>query len=63
VPSLHACRSTLEDPPFGLDEEAACIEGAVERALNDGLRCKDIASDGATVLGTREMGAAVIERL
>jgi len=48
---------------FGLDEEAACIEGAVERALNDGLRCKDIASDGATVLGTREMGAAVIERL
>jgi 3-isopropylmalate dehydrogenase len=48
---------------FGLDEEAACIEGAVERALNDRLRCKDIASDGATVLGTREMGAAVIERL
>ncbi|MCS7059838.1 MAG: 3-isopropylmalate dehydrogenase [Anaerolineae bacterium] len=48
---------------FGLEEEAARIESAVERALNDGLRCKDIASPGATVLGTKEMGAAVIERL
>ncbi len=47
---------------FGLDEEAMCIEQAVERALNDGLRCKDIASPGATVLGTKEMGAAVIAR-
>ncbi|MGQ9816264.1 MAG: 3-isopropylmalate dehydrogenase [Candidatus Roseilinea sp.] len=48
---------------FGLEEEASSIENAVARALDDGLRCKDIASPGATTLGTKEMGAAVIERL
>ena len=48
---------------FGLNEEAAAIESAVERALADGLRCRDIASPGTTLLGTAEMGAAVLERL
>ncbi|MCL4506415.1 MAG: 3-isopropylmalate dehydrogenase [Chloroflexi bacterium] len=48
---------------FGLTAEADAIERAVERALSDGLRCKDIASAGITVLGTQEMGTAVVERL
>jgi 3-isopropylmalate dehydrogenase len=48
---------------FGLESEAQAVERAVEKALDDGLRCKDIASPGTTVLGTRQMGAAVIERL
>ena len=48
---------------FGLTAEADAIERAVERALSDGLRCKDIASAGTTVLGTQEMGTAVVERL
>jgi 3-isopropylmalate dehydrogenase len=48
---------------FGLHAEAARVEQAVERALNDGLRCKDIASPGTTVLGTKDMGRAVIERM
>ncbi len=48
---------------FGLTAEADTIELAVERALADGLRCKDIASVGTTVLGSAEMGQAVIERL
>jgi 3-isopropylmalate dehydrogenase len=48
---------------FGLNAEADAIETAVERALNDGLRCKDIASAGMNVIGTKTMGDAVVERL
>ncbi len=48
---------------FGLTAEAAAIEQAVERALSDGLRCKDIASPGTTLLGSTDMGRAVTERL
>ncbi|MFN3704708.1 MAG: 3-isopropylmalate dehydrogenase [Thermoflexales bacterium] len=48
---------------FGLVEQAGRIERAVARALDDGLRCRDIASPGTTVLGTREMAQAVIDRL
>ena len=48
---------------FGLHDEAERIERAVARALDDGLRCADIQQAGTTVLGTRAMGQAVIERL
>ena len=51
---------------FGLNAEAEAIERAVGLALQDGLRCKDIAVDGAggvAVLGTREMAEAVAQRL
>ncbi|MCL5994762.1 MAG: 3-isopropylmalate dehydrogenase [Chloroflexi bacterium] len=48
---------------FGLEVEANSIERAVEQVLNDGLRCKDIASQGTRVIGSEEMGAAVVERL
>jgi 3-isopropylmalate dehydrogenase len=48
---------------FGMQIEAERIERAVDAVLNDGLRCGDIKQPGTTVLGTREMAQAVIERL
>jgi 3-isopropylmalate dehydrogenase len=48
---------------FGLHDTANRIEDAVQKCLNDGLRCADIQSEGTTVLGTKEMSDAVIERL
>jgi 3-isopropylmalate dehydrogenase len=48
---------------FDLHAEADRIEAAVDRVLADGLRCGDIKSEGTTVLGTREMGDAVVKRL
>lgn len=48
---------------FGLAAEADAIEAAVEGALNAGLRCGDVRSPGATVVGTVEMGDAAIARL
>ncbi|MCS6773550.1 MAG: 3-isopropylmalate dehydrogenase [Anaerolineae bacterium] len=48
---------------FGLREHADRVERAVERALADGFRCRDIAAPGERTVGTREMADAVIERL
>ena len=53
---------------LGYEEEARAVEAAVESVLADGLRCADIASRGPAaagekVVGTRAMGAAVVERL
>ena len=48
---------------FGLAREADRIERAVEQLLADGIRSMDLKSLGGKVVGTREMGAAVIERL
>jgi 3-isopropylmalate dehydrogenase len=47
---------------FGLEEAAASIENAVERAIRDGLRTIDIAQ-GTPSIGTSEMGQAILERL
>lgn len=47
----------------GLEREAATIERAVEAALDGGLRTADIAEAGARTVGTRELGAAVAERI
>lgn len=44
---------------FGLTAEAAAIEAAVEKTLNDGCRTADIAHTGETVLTTSEMGANI----
>lgn len=47
-----------------LGEEADCIEAAVEKAINDGLRTADILGDKAdTPLTCTEMTQAIIERL
>ena len=48
---------------FGLAKEADRIERAVEKVLADGIRSMDLKSLGGKVVGTREMGAAVIARL
>jgi 3-isopropylmalate dehydrogenase len=46
---------------LGLDQEAAWVEAAVQRAFADGCRTADLWPDGA--LSTDEMAAVVIERL
>lgn len=48
---------------FGLEDEALMIERAVERVLQEGYRTSDLAKKGDIVLGTREMGNAVVEAL
>ncbi|MGO3127535.1 MAG: 3-isopropylmalate dehydrogenase [Luteimonas sp.] len=47
---------------LGLSQEAACIEQAVDEALEAGVFTADLASDG-TAVSTREAAAAVLERL
>jgi 3-isopropylmalate dehydrogenase len=50
---------------YSLDKPAlaGCIEQAVGRVLDDGLRTPDIASPGMRTVGTREMGDAVVAAL
>lgn len=50
---------------FSLNQEegAAAIERAVEAALADNVRTRDIAGDSAAAVGTAQMGDAVAERL
>ncbi|HLZ18343.1 MAG TPA: 3-isopropylmalate dehydrogenase [Smithellaceae bacterium] len=43
--------------------EAALIEKAVAEVLKDGVRTKDIYSDGKKLVGTKEMGNAVAAKL
>ena len=44
---------------FGLSAEADAVENAVQEALRQGCRTADIASEGTTVVGTKEMGTFV----
>jgi 3-isopropylmalate dehydrogenase len=46
---------------LGWLEEAEAIEAAVGKVLDQGLRTRDIAEPGATVVGCLEMGKAVAE--
>jgi 3-isopropylmalate dehydrogenase len=48
---------------FELESEAQRIEQAVEKVLQEGYRTPDLAKPGDKVLGTREMGNAVVEAL
>jgi 3-isopropylmalate dehydrogenase len=48
---------------LGLEPEAAAVEGAVARALADGVRTADIAGQATAAVGSRQAGAAVVERL
>lgn len=48
---------------FGLLEEAADIEAAVQKVLADGFRTADIAKEGEAVIGTKECGDRVIAAL
>ncbi|KXL52698.1 3-isopropylmalate dehydrogenase [Anaerotignum neopropionicum] len=46
---------------FHLEKEAEAIENAVKMVLEQGMRTPDIYSDGTTLLGTKEMGKAIVE--
>ena len=46
-----------------LDKEAQALEKAVQDVLNDGLRTKDILSDGTKEVSTSQMGDAIISKL
>ena len=48
---------------FDLDEEANAIEGAVQKVLEEGYRTSDIFSEGKVLVGTREMGDRILERI
>ena len=46
-----------------LDKEAVSLEKAVQAVLNDGLRTKDILSEGTKEVSTSAMGDAIISKL
>lgn len=48
---------------FHLEREAAAIEQAILRALEQGYRTKDIHSRGTTLVGTSEMADAIVKNL
>jgi 3-isopropylmalate dehydrogenase len=48
---------------FNMGREADLIDGAIAAALARGLRTADIKSEGTTVVGTREMGEAIIAEM
>ena len=48
---------------FDLDDAADAIEGAVEKVLKEGYRTTDIMSEGMKLVGTREMGDLIAERI
>lgn len=48
---------------FDLEEEAKSIENAIEKVLEEGYRCADIASDNTKIVGCSEMGKLVAERI
>jgi 3-isopropylmalate dehydrogenase len=48
---------------FDLDEAADAIEAAVEKVLKEGYRTTDIMSDGMKLVGTKEMGDLIAERI
>jgi 3-isopropylmalate dehydrogenase len=48
---------------FGMGKEADLIDKAIAGALAKGLRTADIKSEGTTVVGTGEMGAAILKEM
>lgn len=48
---------------FNMIELADEVEKAIADVLDDGLRCGDIMQDGCELIGTEEMGAAIIAKL
>jgi 3-isopropylmalate dehydrogenase len=48
---------------FGMTKEADLIDQAIAAALAQGLRTADIQSDGTTLVGTAQMGDAIIDEM
>jgi 3-isopropylmalate dehydrogenase len=45
---------------FNMSKEADLLDAAIAAALAQGLRTADIKSDGAKIVSTAEMGAAIV---
>ncbi len=58
-----ASAAMLLDYALRLDKEAAAVERAIQTTLEQGYRTKDIHSQGTTLVGTVEMGAAILKNL
>ena len=48
---------------FDLEVEARAVEAAVDAVLEDGVRTGDISNDPSVVLGTREIGEAIVAKI
>jgi 3-isopropylmalate dehydrogenase len=48
---------------FGMEKEADLIDQAIAAALAQGLRTADIKSEGATLVGTPQMGDAIVNEM
>ena len=48
---------------FDMEQEAAAIESAVDAVLKAGFRCGDIMAPGAALVGCREMGKQICQRI
>ncbi|TGM74206.1 3-isopropylmalate dehydrogenase [Leptospira mtsangambouensis] len=48
---------------FGLENEAVAIENAIRTVLKKGFRTRDIAEEGTSVLGTKEIGVEIEKAL
>lgn len=62
IATILSCAMMLRDS-FNLLDEAKCIENAVAEVLNAGYRTGDIMDEGGKLLGTKEIGDAIVERL
>jgi 3-isopropylmalate dehydrogenase len=58
-----ASAAMLVSYSFHLDKEAEAIEQAILRALEQGYRTKDIQGPGCQLVGTVEMGEAIVKHL
>ena len=48
---------------FGLDEEASCIENAIDDLIESGARTKDISLTNEKFLSTQEMGDEIVSKI
>ena len=48
---------------FGLDEEAGCIENAIDELIESGARTKDISLTNEKFLSTQEMGDEIVSKI
>ena len=48
---------------FGLDEEASCIESAIDELIESGVRTKDISLASEEFLSTQEMGDKIVSKI
>ena len=48
---------------FDMDGEADAVEAAVKQVLKEGYRTPDIMSEGKTLVGTKQMGSLIAERI